>query len=122
MNKLEAITELRKLLRPGDLIYYLIRHVSKSGMTRYIDLYVVKKGEIRCISYSAAYAIERSLHRQNNSIIVRGCGMDMGFDTIYCLGRVLWPKGGRVNKSQRRLADSMSREPDGGYLLRYRQL
>ena len=122
MNKLEAITELRKLLNPGDLIYYLIRHVSQSGLTRHIDLYMVKKGEIICISYLAAYATECSLHKQNNSIIVHGCGMDMGFDTVYRLGRALWPKGGRAGKSQRKLTSHLSKEPDGGYLLKYQQL
>ena len=33
----EAIANLREILKPGDTVYTILRHVSKSGMSRVID-------------------------------------------------------------------------------------
>lgn len=37
-EKLEAIAQLRKLLKPGATVYTILRHRSASGMSRVIDL------------------------------------------------------------------------------------
>ena len=34
---------------------------------------------------------------KDGSLIVGGCGMDMGFHTVYCLSRALFPKGFSMN-------------------------
>jgi hypothetical protein len=34
----DAVAELHKLLKPGDTVYTILRHVSSSGMSRVIDL------------------------------------------------------------------------------------
>jgi hypothetical protein len=39
----EAIAQLRKLLKPGDTVYTILRHCSASGMSRVIDLAVPVK-------------------------------------------------------------------------------
>ena len=93
-------------LAPNDRVYTLIRHVSSSGMSRDISLFIAQGGEIIDITYYAAHAIgwrlvERNGHR---AIRVSGCGMDMGFHTVYTLSSVLYR--GAV-------------EGDAGYALRH---
>lgn len=39
----EAIQHLRELIKPGDKVYTVLRHVSRSGMTRGIDVYYVPR-------------------------------------------------------------------------------
>jgi len=41
MKEAEAIVHLRSMLKPGDTVYTVLRHVSRSGMTRGIDCYVI---------------------------------------------------------------------------------
>lgn len=52
-DKQDAVLELRKLLKPGTTVYTVLRHVSASGMSRRIDLYIMRKGEPRYITYFA---------------------------------------------------------------------
>lgn len=40
-EKKEAIEKLRKLIKPGDGVYTILRHVSRSGMQRIIDVYIM---------------------------------------------------------------------------------
>lgn len=53
-NKEHNREQLLKHLRCGATVYTLLRHSSKSGMNRVIDLYVVHDGEILRISGYAA--------------------------------------------------------------------
>jgi hypothetical protein len=47
---------------------------------------------------------------------VSGCGMDMGFDIVYNLGRFLFPKGDGKTVTGRN--GDTKPETDGGYLLK----
>jgi hypothetical protein len=40
-ERAEAASELRKLLKPGQTVYTIMRHCSASGMSRVIDLAIV---------------------------------------------------------------------------------
>jgi hypothetical protein len=84
--------ELREILAPGDTIYCVLRNVSKSGMSRRIDLYKMIDEEPRYLSQLVADATDHKMS-DAGGIVVGGCGMDMGFHLVYCLGRVLWPEG-----------------------------
>lgn len=120
-ERLEAVEELRKLLKPNDEIYTLVTHVSRTGMSRRIRLFIVRDGEIRSITGLAARALGWRLFRgYNDSIHVDGCGMDMCFHTVYSLGGVLFPKGGTTTRP--RNMDTSGFESDGGYLLTKRDL
>lgn len=88
----EAIARLRTYLQPGDTVYCVLRHVSASGMSRRIDLYVMKDNEPLWISSLAARACEWRLS-DKQGIIVGGCGMDMGFHLVYSLSYTLFPNG-----------------------------
>jgi len=88
----QAISELKKLIKPGDTVHTILRHVSRSGMSRNIDLVISVDGDVRCISGIAALAINHK-RAKDGSIVAGGCGMDMGFSLVYNLGYALWPHG-----------------------------
>ena len=79
-------------LKEGDRVYTLNRHTSASGMSRDLSLFVAREGEVMNITYYAAHALGRKLVERNGSRAIRvsGCGMDMGFHTVYTLASVLF--------------------------------
>jgi hypothetical protein len=89
----DAIEFLRQILKPGDIVYCVLRHVARSGMTWHIDFYLLGQGEPRWLSgyMSTALGLRRAPH--DNGLVVGGCGMDMGFHCVYNLSRGLWPDG-----------------------------
>jgi hypothetical protein len=89
----EAIISLRQLLKPGDTVYCVLRNVSRSGMSRSIDLYVMKNNEPRRITCTAGLVLGYPLDRKNDGLKVRGCGMDMGFHCVYSLSHAMFPGG-----------------------------
>lgn len=88
----QAKKELKELIeRIGtDTIYVVQRHVSPSGMTRYLDLYVIGNNEPLRITYSVAEALGWTYNKRWDCLTVGGCGMDMHFHTVYTLSRVLY--------------------------------
>jgi hypothetical protein len=108
-EKEESRQALRKLLKPGDTVYTVLRHVSRSGMMREIDLYIVRKGEPWYITYHVGKALEYS-QRNHSGLRVSGCGMDMGFHVVHSLGYALYGTeaskgtGRRANSLRKRLA------------------
>lgn len=111
----QACKRLRKLLKPGSTVYTILRSVSKSGMSRKLSLVIPQKdGTILDITYTAAVAMNCTTDT-HNQITRHGCGMDMGFDTVYNLGYYLWPKGTKKPHGTR------NGQPDtsGGYALKH---
>jgi hypothetical protein len=91
----------------GDTIYTVLRSVSSSGMSRTISLKVARDGKILDLTYYASILLEWPLVEVNGSRALRvgGCGMDMGFHTVYTLSRVLFREEGNTK--------------DAGYLLNH---
>jgi hypothetical protein len=111
-----ARRELRKLVKPNHKVYCVLRSVSRSGMMREISLFIFSKGELRNIDYLASDAMGCSRGKQG--LKAQGCGMDMGFNLVYNLGRALWPKGtSKPHGSRNGVPDS-----DGGYALNHEWL
>jgi len=112
-ERASAIDRLREMLNPGDTVYTILRHVSKSGMTRHIGLVIIRDGYTLHPNYNVAAALDLPLKR--DAVSVSGCGMDMGFHIVYNLGMVLWPKGTDTPHGTR------NGEPDscGGYALKH---
>jgi len=73
--------ELRSL-KPGQPIFVILRHVSKSGMVRDISPLIFTKGQPRHLYYEAAQALGWSRGKDDESVRVHGCGMDMGFHLV----------------------------------------
>lgn len=114
-EKSESRQTLLELLKPGDTVYTALKHVSRSGMMRHIQLKIIRDGDICDITYHAARVMGDSIAK-DGGIRVSGCGMDMGFALVYNLGRVLWPHGTPEPHGTR------NGEPDndGGYALNQR--
>lgn len=85
--------KLRNMLKPGDTVYTVLRHVSRSGMSRRIDLYTISDGAPVFITGMAAAAMGMRWDNDKGGIIVGGCGMDMGFHLVYNLSATLFPDG-----------------------------
>ena len=125
MTRDEAVSELHQLLKPGDTVQTILRHVSRSGMTRTISPII--NGRNR--SYVVAAALDYKTDDKRDGIKIGGCGMDMGFHLVYNLSRTLWPKGyqccgdedGRRCRSNDHSNGDRSYNPhiheDGGYAL-----
>lgn len=77
------------LLKPGDEVRTILRHVSKSGMTRSVS--VVINGED--YTYIVARLMNERMDNVHDGIKMGGAGMDMGFALVYNLSRYLWPHG-----------------------------
>ena len=56
-NQTEAIENLRGIISVGDRVYTILRHRSASGMTRWLDLYIIKDNTPRRITWLAAAAL-----------------------------------------------------------------
>ena len=139
MEKTEAISKLRSMLKPKDNVYTIISHVSRSGMQRSVrvllpvresvNVYPVNEGTgrrdydaapkvkhrttVQDVSWLVAYALGMKFDRENGGVKIGGCGMDMAFSIVYDLGQTLWPKGTRRPHSTR----NGSPDKHGGYAL-----
>ena len=84
----EAIKYLRKMIRPGTEVYTLIRHVSRSGMSRDISCFIVKAHSICTIDWHVQRVLDYPFSK-NQGIKVGGCGMDMGYHVVNSLSYAL---------------------------------
>ena len=92
--KTEARNTLREILKPGDVIHCILRHVSRTGMNRRISLLVSRPdGGFRGLDSLASKAGVAKLANKGEGLVIGGCGMDMGFQLVYNLGRILYPEG-----------------------------
>lgn len=111
----EAITELRKIFKPGDTLFAIVRSVARSGMSRRMDYYAMQDGELRWITPlmvkagvpDESWASWRK-RRDYEGARIDGCGMDMIFESAYRLGHLLFAR--------------VEGERDTGYALKYRSL
>ena len=106
----EAITQLRAMVNPGDTVYTILRSVSRSGMSRHISTIINDKQDG---PYDVSYLVARAAgyrRADDGGLVVQGGGMDMGFDVVYQLGRVLFPDV------------TTNGHKDGGYALNHRWL
>lgn len=89
----EAIEHLKQLVKPGDTVYTVLRHVSRSGMMRLIDCYIIADQKPLWITSYVAKAIDYRQDYKTSALKVSGCGMDMGFHVVYILSSVLFREG-----------------------------
>jgi len=88
LEREEARKELLTILKPGDTVYCILRHVSRSGMSREISFRTVD----RDVTY--LFALVGDYRRgTRDGLKVQGAGMDMGFAVVYDVSRRLYPDG-----------------------------
>lgn len=87
-----ALVALREMLKAGDVVYTTLRHVSRSGMQRVIDVHIIKDGAPVWIGGRAARALGMRYDDRRQGVVIGGCGSDMGFEIVYNLSWALWEK------------------------------
>lgn len=76
--------------------YTVLTNVSRSGMSRRIKVIVLDKDKLdgqphaRNVSHLVAELLGFRYNRDEQSVVVSGCGMDMGFHLIYSLSCALF--------------------------------
>ena len=132
-DQADAITKLQALLKPGDTVYVILKHVSRSGMVRTIDpLIVGKDGEIDSIAWLVGRALRERQDHDRGGIVCHGVGMDMGFNLVYCLSYALFPESfvcigehcpaNDHSNGDRDYTPHQHSKGAGGYALRHRWL
>ena len=124
----EAQAKLREWLKPGDEVRTILRHVSRSGMSRSVSAII--DGEDW--SGFVAKAIGSTFDRNNGGVKMGGAGMDMGFALVYELSYSLWPDGFQCSgegcpsndhvNPPRPAADGKMMHKESGYALRQKWL
>lgn len=95
-EKAEAIRDLTTgwvALKPGETVYTSLVNCARSGMTRWIDLFVMRDNQPQRITWLAARATGYTYDRKREALKIGGCGMDMGFQAVYQLSSVLFRNG-----------------------------
>ena len=81
IKKNEAKTVLKNDIKENELIYYVVTHVSQSGMYRHIKFLHHNGKRLNNISGLISDLLDYKW-KDNGSLGVGGCGMDMGFHVI----------------------------------------
>lgn len=103
-DKKEALKRLREKMPPGTTVWTKLLHVSKSGMTRWLDVYIIVNNEPLRYTWSVADAVDMSYSVKHEGVKVDGCGMDIGFHLVNCLSYALHgyeTKGKRAKAAER---------------------
>tara|TARA_A100001011_G_scaffold248280_1_gene256542 strand:- start:2747 stop:3037 length:291 start_codon:yes stop_codon:yes gene_type:complete len=87
MEKKEIVEFLKDKLENNDTVYTNLKHVSKSGLTRDIQLMVIKDNEPLFLNYYVSKYLGYRI--VNGGLRVNGGGMDMGFHLVYNLASKL---------------------------------
>ena len=89
------VAMLRDMLPSGATVYTRIEHVSRSGMSRDVQVYIVDAGDIRNVTGLVASALDMPRRDRHGDWVLRigGCGFDAGFHVVYELGTTLYPDG-----------------------------
>lgn len=131
----QAVAYLKEYLHAGDRVYTILKSVSRSGMSRHIDVVLPTRHTdgtlgIYRITHLVADALDYR-RAKDGSLIVSGAGMDMGFHVVYSLSSILFRdtfkcigEGCKSNDHTNDRDGSWSREKnkgrkhsDGGYAL-----
>ncbi len=117
-----ARESLLKILKPGDTIYTITRHVSRSGMMRRISAFVVKNGELIDLDWQIAQTGLFKRHHTDEGLVIDGCGMDMHFHVVHMLGSALYPNGFMLPIAKDAPMGTPCYEPNGGYAFKKESL
>lgn len=86
LYRLQSIEKVKAMLEGVDTVYGIVRHVSASGMSRDIDLYIIKDNRPVYLTGYASTILGYPMAK-NRGMKVGGCGMDMVFHCVDSLGR-----------------------------------
>ncbi len=84
LQRLQYIERIAPWIKESGKVYGIVRKISKTGMSRNIDLYVIRGNEMVYLTGYAAKILGWKLAK-DRGMVVSGCGMDMVFHTISTL-------------------------------------
>lgn len=105
--KQSAMEFLKETLKPGDTVYTILRHVSRSGMQRVIDAiaFVQKPGWSTkdaptplWIGGSVSLVLDRRYNTRERGVVENGGGMDMGWHLVNSLSQAMFGEGGKLEQ------------------------
>jgi len=82
-----------ELLPKTSIIYSIVRSVSKSGLSRTIDFYVIKDDKPIWITPAIRDILDYKQDEKTGALKVNGTGMDMCFHVVNSLGYKLFNDG-----------------------------
>lgn len=93
----EYVTDLRGLLDSATkdhyglpMVWCVVKHVTRSGMSRSISTFAVIDGQPYNLDYRVSKILGWPTDENNGGVKVAGCGMDMGFHLVYSLACALY--------------------------------
>lgn len=89
----EYVEDARRSMPPGSTVYTTVKHVTRSGMQRSINVTTIEDNEPRWWSYRVAAILGWSFDDDREAVKADGAGMDMGFHLVYSLSSLLYPDG-----------------------------
>ena len=122
--KRQSLESLHKILKPGDTVSTILRHVSRSGMQREISLYATQGDQNICLDWYASNVLGNR-RGKHDGLVIGGAGMDMGFALVYELSYQMFPTGFDCIGDKCPGNDHFNRvkakhHKDGGYALKQR--
>lgn len=125
-----ARERLRAIFPPGSVAHTVLRHCSRSGLSRSISVLAMDADGPRDVTYLVARAVGLPVDDRRGGVKVGGCGMDMGFHLVYEMAARLYPDGftctGERCPSNAHSNGDRDYTPhhhtSGGYALRHRWL
>lgn len=84
LHRAQAVEKVKTMLQGVETIYGIVRHVSASGMSRNIDLYIIKDNQPVWLTGYASIILGYKLAK-DRGMVVGGCGMDMVFHCVSTL-------------------------------------
>ena len=97
-DKERAEELLKEWFPKGSTAHTTVVHVARSGMSRHIKVFAISGERIQNVSYYVSKLLDWR-YTDKEAVFVGGCGMDMGFDLIYTLSRVLYDDGYAIKQS-----------------------
>jgi len=85
-----AVKRLREVIAPGATIYVLLRHKNKLGTCRWLEFYHIHYGQLKCITWDVALAIQGKYCRERDALEVTGAGLDVGYASVRDLSEALF--------------------------------
>lgn len=92
-EKREAIERLREWIKPGDTVYTIVRHRSRSGWRHVVQPLILRDGDPLYLGYNLAQAAGLRYDRNREGVVYDGCGYSKTFQAVYDLAATLYRDG-----------------------------
>ena len=93
-----ALTDLRTWFSPGDTVYTITRHISRTGMQAKLSVVIFRDGRSLHPTWSVSKVTSIPASRVDGfgALVVRGCGFDRGQSIVDAISYALWGQAGQL--------------------------